>query len=57
MNTLARRIAALERRRPQELRTRTVILFPGESEPEELPGELLIIIRPFDALDPEEATA
>ncbi len=40
MNTLARRIAALEQRRP-----------------EELPGELLIIIRPFDALDPEEATA
>ena len=57
MNTLARRIAALERRRPEELRTRTVILFPGESEPEELPGELLIIIRPFDDLDPEEATA
>ena len=40
MNTLARRIAALERRRP-----------------EELPGEWLVIIRPFDDLDPEGATA
>lgn len=57
MNTLARRIAALEQRRPEELRTRTVILFTGDSEPEELPGELLIIIRPFDDLDPEGATA
>lgn len=57
MNTLARRIAALEQRRPEELRTRTVILFPGESEPEELPGEWLVIIRPFDDLDPEGATA